>query len=197
MRARLFMGGFLAISFAWMTSTNPINADDKGNLRASVQKIADALAKDDAAGATRLAADVAKSIELEEAMNLMKRHDTAKDKSKVFGMGEPAGSIKPDGIEAKILGLGKINKSQFEKESSALATMADRVAAIALIAKAKAPEKDEGAKKKKDWLEWVGAMESSALELASAARAKNLADLKKASTKLNSACANCHGVFRD
>jgi hypothetical protein len=197
MRAGLLLGGFLAIGLGWLTITNPSNADDQGNLRAAVQKVADAIAKDDAGGATKLAADIAKGIELEEAMNLMKRRDQAKNKSKVFGVGEPAGSIKPDGIEAKLLGLGKINKGQFDKESSALAIMGDRVAAIAEIAKAKAPEKDEGAKKKKDWLEWAGSMESGATELAGAARSKNLAELKKATAKLNSACANCHGVFRD
>jgi cytochrome c556 len=130
-------------------------------------------------------------------MNFMKRRDTAKNKSKVFGIGDPAGSIKPDGIEARLLILGKINKGQLDKESSALVIMGNRIAAIAEIAKAKVPEKDEGSKKKKDWLEWAGTMEQGAIELAGAARAKNLADLKKAAAKLNSACANCHGVFRD
>lgn len=197
MRARLLLGGIMAIGLGWLTITNPTNADDQGNLRAAIQKMADAIDKDDAAGAAKMAADVAKSIELEEAMNFMKRRDTAKNKAKVFGVGDPAGSIKPDGIEAKLLVLGKISKGQFDKESSALLIMGNRIAAIAEIAKAKAPEKDEGAKKKKDWLEWVGTMESGAIELAGAARSKNLADLKKAAAKLNSACANCHGVFRD
>ncbi len=144
-----------------------------------------------------MAADIAKTVEVEEVMNLMKRRDQAKNKAKVFGVGDTAGSIRPDGIEAKLQGLSRINKGQLDKESSALTVMAHRLAAIAAVVKSKAPEKDEGAKKKKDWLEWAGAMESSANDLAAAVKAKNVADVKKAATSVNSACANCHGVFRD
>jgi cytochrome c556 len=65
------------------------------------------------------------------------------------------------------------------------------------VAKAKAPEKDEGAKKKKDYLEWAGDMKKAAQELAAAAKAKDPQKVKVAAATLNNACNNCHGVFRD
>ena len=60
------------------------------------------------------------------------------------------------------------------------------------VATAKAPEKDEGAKKKKDFLEWAADMKKGAEELATAAKAKDPQKVKTAAASLNSACNNCH-----
>ena len=60
-----------------------------------------------------------------------------------------------------------------------------RIAAIAAVAKLKAPEKDEGAKKKKDWLEWADSMHKDAAALAAAIKTKDTSAVKNAAVKLN------------
>jgi hypothetical protein len=197
MRTRLLLGVAMVAGIGLLSGGYASSADEQGGLKGSVQKVADALASDNAAEASKLAADIAKSGEIEEVMNLMKRRDQAKDKKKVFGVGETPGESKPDGIEARVLNLKKTSKSQLDKDNAALITMAYRIAAIAEIAKAKPPEKDEGNKKKVDWLKWAGSMGDSAKELATAAKNKSLPEFKAAADKLNSACSNCHSTFRD
>jgi hypothetical protein len=163
-----------------------------------IQKVADAIEKGDTAQAKKMAEVLAKSAELEPVMDLMSLRK-ASSKKKTFGVGDTPGKITPDGIEAKVMGLGKkaLQPKQLETESPALVKMAYRVAAISKVAQAKVPEKDEGMKKKKDWIEWSQGMEMTALELANAAKAKDTAKVKTAAARLNSNCNNCHGTFRD
>jgi cytochrome c556 len=75
--------------------------------------------------------------------------------------------------------------------------MAYRIAAIAEVAHAKPPEKEDAKKKEKAWMQWSGDMGQAALGLADAAKSKKPADVKTAAAKLNTACNTCHGVFRD
>jgi hypothetical protein len=186
------------LAFALWAIAGRIHADDAGNVRAEVQKAAKALSTGDDAAAAKIAGDIAKSVEqLEDVMNLMaRRQPTGKGG---LGVGDTPGSISPDGIEAKVQNLSKkpLPAQQLDKESEALTEMAYRVEAISEVAKAKAPEKDEGAKKKKDYLEWAGDMKKAAQELAAAAKAKDPQKVKAAAATLNNACNNCHGVFRD
>jgi hypothetical protein len=173
-------------------------ADEKG-LAGDVQKVADALTKGKADEAKKAAEDVAKATsDFEDVMNLMALRKPGGKKA-AFGFGDPAGANKPDGIEAKLIGLSKkpLSGSQASKESPDIAKMAYRVQAIALIARAKAPEKDEGAKKKKDWQQWTDDLEKGAEKLADAAKEKKAAGIKTAATNLNKSCNNCHEVFRN
>src|SRR5207248_8523300 len=112
-------------------------------LRAIVQKIADAIEKKDSAQAKTLAEELAKG-DLEEVMHLMSKRDPG-GKAKVFGVGKKPNTVTPDGIEAKIQNLGKTPKAQtvIDKEAADLVEMAYRVAAIAEVAHAKPPEKDD------------------------------------------------------
>jgi hypothetical protein len=188
----------LSLAIGFMAAGNGGAADDKADLRDTIQKIADALEKKDSEQAKKLAEEVAKSHDLEDVMNLMGKRDPA-GKAKRFGVGKKPGAITPDGIEAKIQNMGKkpLSQPQIDKEAADLAEMAYRVAAIAEVAHAKPPEKDEPKKKKKDWLQWSGDMQKKALALAEAAKAKKPTDIKNAMTTLNSTCNECHGVFRD
>src|SRR5262249_29943710 len=134
----------------------------------------------------------------EDVMNLMALRK-AGSKKFAFGVGDVPGKITPDGIEAKIMGLGRKAPpaKTLENESPALVKMAYRVAAISKVAQTKVPEKDEGMKKRKDWIEWSQSMETTAKELAEAAKGKDPSKVKTAAAKLNSNCNNCHGTFRD
>jgi hypothetical protein len=154
------------------------------DIKDNVQAIADALAKGDTAS-------------VEDAMHLFGLRKAAK--SKGYGVGDAAGKITPDGIEAKILNFSKKApaKAAVTKDGEALVTMAYRTAAIAEFAIKKAPEKDMPGKKVSDWKMWAGEMKTSALDLASALKEQDPAKIKTAASKLSSSCSNCHGVFRD
>jgi hypothetical protein len=199
-RARMLVMGTtvlsLAIGFLVVASSGA--ADDKADLRSIVQRIADAIEKKDMDQAKQLAQQVAKGNDLEDVMHLMNKRDPA-GKAKVFGVGKKPGAISPDGIEAKVQNLGKKAKPQPEinKESPALVEMAYRIAAIAEVAHAKPPEKDEPKKKKSDWTEWSSDMKKTAIEMADAAKAKKPTDIKNAAAKLNTTCNTCHAAFRD
>src|SRR5262249_32813303 len=158
-----------------------------------VQKLADALKAGDEARAKQLSDEIAGAGELLPVMNTLEKRDP-KGKKLAFGVGKKPGTITPDGIEAKIQSLSRKAQPQkmIDKEAEDLAEMAYGVEAIALVAKAKVPEKDTGMKKKKDWLEWCDAMQKSAGDLAEAAKNKNPAAVKNAAAKLNSSCNNCH-----
>src|SRR6266852_3359837 len=186
----------LAIGFLAVGSGGA--ADDKADLRATIQKIADAIEKKDSEQAKKLAEEVAKSHDLEDVMNLMSKRDPA-GKAKRFGVGKKPGAISPDGIEAKIQNMGKkpLPQPQIDKEAADLTEMAYRVAAIAEVAHAKPPEKDEPKKKKKDWMEWSADMKKKSLALADAAKTKKPVEIKTAVANLNSTCNECHAVFRE
>ncbi|HLJ91910.1 MAG TPA: hypothetical protein VKU02_01825 [Gemmataceae bacterium] len=188
----------LSLAIGFMAAGIGAAADDKADLRSVVQKIADALEKNDSDQAKKLAQEVAKGHDVEDVMHLMSKRDP-QGKAKVFGVGKKPGAISPDGIEAKIQNMGKkpLPPTQMDKEAADLTEMAYRVAAIAEVAHAKPPEKDEPKKKKKDWLDWSDSMKKKALALAESTKAKKPADARKAVADLNSTCNECHGVFRD
>jgi hypothetical protein len=166
--------------------------------RGAIQKLADAIQKNEDAQIKQLAEQIAKTSGVLDSMNTLAKRDPA-GKKLVFGVGKKPGIISPDGIEAKIQNLSRRPQSQqlIDREAPDLEVMAYRAAALAEIAKAGAPERNEGMKKIKDWLEWSEAMRKSADELAGAAKAKNPAGIKTAAAKLNASCNNCHGVFRE
>jgi hypothetical protein len=199
-QARVLVTGTAVLSLAigLMAAGSGGAADDKADLRATLQKIADAIEKKDMEQAKKLAEQVAKNNDLEDVMHLMSKRDPA-GKAKVFGVGKKPNTVLPDGIEAKIQNMGKkaLLQNQINKESADLAEMAYRVAAIAEVAHAKNPPKEDAKKKKKDWLDWSADMSKTALEMADVAKAKKPAEIKTTVAKLNTVCNTCHGVFRD
>jgi hypothetical protein len=188
----LAAGAALALGFC-LLSAGGTSADDK-DVRDPTDKIAEAIAKGDTATAKKLAAGLAKSTELDNVMRQM-----ALRTKKGRGVGAKANEVMPDGIEAKIIALSKkpLPQKQLDTESKAITDAAYIAAAIGEVAHSKPPEKDEGMKKKKDWMGWSEEMSKSAVQLADAAKAKKPNDVKAAATKLNNSCSNCHGVFRD
>src|SRR5438132_447799 len=181
-RARVLVTGTAVLSLAIgiLAATSGGAADDKADLRSTSQKIADAIAQKDSDQAKKLAENVAKNNDLEDVMHLMSKRDPG-GKAKVFGVGKKPGAVQPDGIEAKVQNMGKLKpQKQIDQESADLVEMAYRIAAVAEVAHAKPPEKEDAKKKKKDWMEWSGDMRKAALELAAAAKAKKPADVKTA-----------------
>ncbi len=175
-------------------------ADDKDDVKDNVLKLADAIEKDDADQAKKLAEAVAKAVdELDPVMNLMSPRNPKAKKAIGLGVGPTPGAILPDGIEKKIQALAKKAPpaGQLGKDADALAEMAYRVAAISEVAKLKPNDKVTKPQDKQDWANYTGEMKKRALELAMAAKAKNANAIKTAANKLNTACSNCHGKFRD
>jgi soluble cytochrome b562 len=199
-QARVLVTGAAVLSLAigLLAASSGGAADDKADLRSTVQKIAEAIAQKDSDQAKKLAETVAKNNDLEDVMHLMSKRDPA-GKAKVFGVGKKPGAVTPDGIEAKVQNMGKraLPQKQIDKEASDLTEMAYRIAAIAEVAHAKPPEKEDAKKKKKDWMEWSSDMKKTALQVAEAAQAKKPTEIKNAVAKLNTVCNTCHGVFRD
>jgi hypothetical protein len=168
-------------------------ATEDKDVKGTVLKIADAFQKNDSAGAKKLAESL-KDEDLEDVMHLFKPR-----KDKGLGIGDKAGAIKPDGIELKVIALAQNAppKKELDDASEDLAKAAYVAAAIAEVALTKTPEKKEKDKDPKDWKNWAEGMRQGALDLASAAKAKNPADVQKAAEKMDSNCKSCHKVFRD
>jgi cytochrome c556 len=179
---------------------NRSSADETAEVREAILKAANAIAKGDADSAKKVAENLAKSLEsVEAAMNLMAKRNPTNPKKGGFGVGDKPGAISPDGIEAKVMALAKkpLTDSQLNNESAALEEMTTRIAAIAEVAKAKVPEKDQGSKKKADWIKWSDEMRKGADELGQAAKSKKPAAVRTAAKALNDTCSNCHGTFRE
>lgn len=189
----LAAGAGLALAI-WMVAVADSSAADEKNARDTILKMADLIEKKDDAGAKNLAQKIAKDVELHEVMEAF-----ALRSKKGLGFGAKAGAVTPDGIEAQLIGLARKPRMQKEVDAQAadLAKAAYVAAAVADFALLNKPAKNEGMKKIEDWVKWSNEMRSSAVQLAEAAKAKKPDAIKSAASSLNSACNNCHGVFRD
>jgi len=177
-----------------LLSAGPGSAADDKTLPDGVQKVAAALEKKDTAGAKKLAEEIAKKAQMDDIMHLY-----ALRTKKGLGVGSKAGAISPDGIERKLMDLAKkkLDDKALGDESPALTEMGYSMAALALIAGSKPPDKDEGKKKKKDWVSWSDELQKQAIEFASAAKDKKAAELHKAAKGADATCTKCHDVFRE
>jgi hypothetical protein len=169
-------------------------ADDKA-LGADVLKLAGTIQQKDQQAARAQADAIAKKAELEDIMGLFRLRA-----KKGLGLGETPGAIKPDGIEAKIINLGKHapKPAEMSQESQALARAGYVAAAIAMATEGKCPvERKQGEKDPEKWRGWMEDMRKSAVDFAAAAEAGRPADVKAAATRLNASCNNCHAAFRE
>lgn len=160
-----------------------------------IAKAGDLLKKGDKAGATKMAQATAKNLEeFYECMELFKPR-----KKGGIGVGDKAGAIIPDGIELKLITLGRDapSASALAKEAEALEDMAYHTAVLAEITLARAPKADKGKARVKDWVEWSNDMKEGSMLLAAAAKAKAAADVKAAAAKINASCNSCHSIFRN
>lgn len=195
-RSRLWVAGVagLLVAVAFLAGDRSSAADDAKDLIEGVQKVSAALEKNDLPGAKKLAEDLSKKIELEDLMHLYVLRT-----KKGLGVGAKPGAVTPDGLEKKLMALAKdpLPPKQLGDEAEALTRMGYDMAALAAIATAKSPVKDEGKKKKKDWISWSDELRDAALAMAAAAKSKKAPDLHKAATKADGACSKCHDVFRE
>ncbi len=168
-------------------------ADDK-ELREEILKLADA-EQEKGGNLSQQADAIGKKAELEDIMSVFRLRT-----KKGLGVGATPGAVKPDGIEAQVMSLGKrpLPASQLSATSHDLARAAYVVAAVADIIRNKCPvDKKQGEKDPASWQMWTQDMHQAALDMAAAAQAKQPKQLQMAANKLNSTCNNCHGVFRD
>ena len=93
-QARVLVTGTAVLSLAIGLLAAPSGgaADDKADLRSTIQKIADAIAQKDSDQAKKLAESVAKNNDLEDVMHLMSKRDPG-GKAKVFGLGKKPGAV--------------------------------------------------------------------------------------------------------
>jgi hypothetical protein len=103
-----------------------------------------------------------------------------------------------NGIEEKIRALARrqLTAPQLKAQAKEIALMADKIAALAQANLEWVPEKPEGKRDPKDWVQWSNDMRDEALQLAAAARQGNPNMVFKGVQKLNSTCNRCHGVFK-
>lgn len=162
-------------------------ADEKNPAAGPVLKAAEALKKGDDASAKK-EIEALKKMDLEGVMHLFKLRDKGG-----LGVGDKPGAVKPDGIEAKIIQMAK--KAAPADAKPPATDMGYIIAVIADVATGKCPvDKKTGEKDPKDWAQWSKDMKDGAMELA---KAKSADEAKKAAAKVNTACNNCHGVFRE
>src|SRR5947209_7069918 len=168
--------------------------DDEKAIQAAVLKIAAAVEKNDTAAAKKDAAALAKKVsEIDEVMNVFKLR-----KKKGLGVGQKAGAVTPDGIEQKLIVLGRDAppQAQLDREAASLEKMAYVAAAVAEFALAKPPEKDMGKKTRKEWTHLSTEMRQASVQLAEAVKTKNSTSVRLAADKLNTTCNTCHSIFK-
>jgi len=139
-------------------------------------------------------AELAKKYSLDELMHVFKFRAKGG-----LGVGETAGAITPDGIEAKLQGLLKkeADKADLAKNGKAYATIGEVSLILAEISEAHTPKDKKGEKDPKKWKEFVEKMRMGSKDLITASNKSDAKGLKKAAKELNDSCIECHGIFRD
>ena len=143
---------------------------------------------------TKAIAELAKKYSLDELMHVFKFRAKGG-----LGVGETAGAITPDGIEAKLQGLLKkeADKADLAKNGKAYATIGEVSLILAEISEAHTPKDKKGEKDPKKWKEFVEKMRMGSKDLITASNKSDAKGLKKAAKELNDSCIECHGIFRD
>jgi hypothetical protein len=185
-----WVAGITLLSTALALAGDKAMLDDEMN--AAINAVADKIEKGDLAAAQKAAKDLAKH-DLEDIMHTMKLR-----KQKGIGVGPKKEEIQPDGVELKINAIARdgVTVADLSKEGPALARAGRVSGAVALVALAMTPEKDDGKKKKSDWIEWATGMAKASEEFSAAAKASDAPALKKAANKLKTQCDSCHMVFK-
>jgi hypothetical protein len=196
LNARVLVIGGAALAGLWFLAAGSAADEEKEakEIRVHLVKMADAIEQSNQAEAKKQA-DALKKYELLPIMKQLKLRANGG-----IGIGPQPGSISPDGIEAKLIGMARkpLPAAQLMKEGDDLAKAAYIMAAIAEIAKDRCPVKQKvGDKDPKDWVKWSEDMHKLSKDVAAAAKAKDPAKLKTVAANLNSNCNSCHTVFRD
>ena len=201
---RFGLFGVLALGVCLLTNsvTRSADDDDKEDIDAA-KKLADPVKK--LLAAVQSGKDVAKAAEdlnkKGDLKHIMWAGFKSRDKGGV-GVGEKAGAIKPDGVEAKIISMSKkpMSGAQLEKESADLVKMAQVAQAIGDIAELNTPKKNDPKDPKKTvaaWTKYTKLQKDSAKALEDAVKANDADKVLDATKNLYSSCTNCHSIFRD
>ncbi|MGE3804755.1 MAG: hypothetical protein AB7K24_08800 [Gemmataceae bacterium] len=162
-----------------------------GKLKENILKLAAAIEKKDDKSVPKLVTAITgdKDAEIDILMVPFKLRN-----KEGFGVGDKAGLVRRDGIEATIQDLAKKAPSDDEakEQGDALAKAGYVSAAIAKVIVPKNPDK----KKEKLWKKYCTEYEKASLEFAAAGASKNAAMIHKAATKLDNVCISCHNDFR-
>jgi cytochrome c556 len=117
-----------------------------------------------------------------------------------MGVGDKSDTIKPDGIEAKIISLAKkeLPAAQLTKEADDLLRMAQVAKAIAEIVDLHTPKTIPGNAKRTPaaWNEFNQRQKAGANDLIDAVKANKPDKVLDATRNLYSSCTNCHTTFR-
>lgn len=181
----------------------PVPPDDDKALRETIDQLAEVAAKNPdnlRKEATAAAKKIGKMDDIADEMYLLKKRMLKGEKvTGGWGVGAKPTGKPDDGIEARLINLGKKapTAAELSRDAADLEQLAYRVAAIAEITLIKAPTKKQGNKDPKDWKEQSEEMSKAALEFAKAVKTKNPKTVKEAASKLNASCTNCHGIFKD
>jgi hypothetical protein len=175
--------------------------DEPSPAEPDVQRLADRAGKKDWADLSKEGAAVAKKLkaekrELLDVMNVFRKR--MKDNGvQGIGVGDKPGSIKPDGIEAKIINMSLRVTQADLKHARDLARMAKVTAAVAAVAthmpNVKARRTPADIRK---WQKYSREMQGASLRLAESLKSTDAAAIRKAATKLLDNCTNCHNDYR-
>jgi hypothetical protein len=174
----------------WAVLAGRGSADDSAALKDGVLKIANGIKKGDTVTADAMAAKLAKKVDdLGDLMELFKKRDKGG-----IGAGSKAGAVIPDGIEIKLVTMGRDAPSSAtaKKEAAGLEEMGYVIAAMAKVTK----NKMQSGAKAKDWNGWCDDMAKNGLKLSEIAKSTSAADLKTIATKINGSCNACHSAYR-
>ncbi len=186
--------GLLALLLAGLVlplATLRVRADDKEETNKAMKaakEAVEALIKSGGKGAEALA----KKNDIVPVMYLFKPRNERYPNAIGYG-------AKGEAVEIKIMNLAKktLPAAQLQKESADLITMAKQTKAIGELNKYYAPKTKKAGKDPKDWHKYNDEMQKYADDLIEAVKSGKPDAVKKVSNALNSACVNCHGIFRD
>jgi len=188
-----------AITTAFTLIGMAASADSKGekDLKAVVQKIADAIKKGNKDEAKKLAAAKVKDKELVNKINdVMKLFKTRK----MGGLGigaTPMANPALDGIEAALREWRKGVTAGTLKQADALETTGYWVAALSELSLAKGWGDNNGKRTEEAWTKHIEEMRTLGVAFAKASAAKNAKGIQDAANNLNTNCNRCHSIFKD
>lgn len=204
-QTRWMVGAAVLLPALWLLAGPQIGnaADDDlpKDVKEGIQKIADLLEKDKGDDAKKEAMALAKAKNYDGAkVGGLKdpMHAFALRSKGGLGIGSKADAIKPDGIEAKIIDLGKksLPAATLKDQADDIKKAAYLSLAIAELTAAATPTKDDPKKKIKDWEKWTKEMQTASKDLAAAADKKDAKGIMNAAKSLDGTCSACHQDFR-
>jgi hypothetical protein len=162
--------------------------DEEKELREGLIKLAAAIEKKDDGEARKLVGDLSKKFDLEALMYMHQERSKGG-----LGLSLKPDEAKPDGIEKKVVALARkpLPPEQLNAEADALVHMGYRMAAIAEMTTALAPEKN-----KKAWLDAAADYKAGSLQLAEGSKAKKPDLVQQAAKKVDAICLKCHDTIR-